>query len=124
MGQGVIRMKRVLSGGALAGLVWLAGCAVDGKWSLTSVEPSAARRDFQYEVLTLEKDGSFYAEAREGTGETRTTSGTYRYEKGVLALREHDGEEHAYDASVSSDQMKLKRPWQDRQLVARFERKQ
>lgn len=99
-----------------------AGCSVQGKWSLSSVEPSAARRDFQYEVLSLEKDGSFYAEAREGG--TRTTSGTYRYENGVLSLREHDGEEHAYDADVSADRMNLKQPWQDRQLVAKFERTQ
>ena len=103
-------------------LLSVAGCAVQGKWSLSSVEPSAARRDFQYEVLTLENDGSFYAEAREGA--TKTTSGTYRYENGVLSLREHNGQERAYDAQVTSDQMKLKQPWQDRQLVACFERKQ
>lgn len=103
-------------------LVVLTGCSVQGNWSLASVEPSAARRDFEYETLTLQKDGSFYAEGRERG--TRTTSGTYRYEKGVLALREHDGEEHAYEADVAPDKMKLKQTWQDRQLVAHFDRKQ
>jgi hypothetical protein len=115
-------MRQLLRLSIIGSLLALAGCSVQGKWSLASVEPSAARRDFQYEVLNLEKDGSFYAEAREGA--TRTTSGTYRYENGVLALREHDGEEHTYNADVSADQMKLKQPWQDRQLVAHFERKQ
>lgn len=100
----------------------LAGCSIHGKWSLASVEPSAARRDFQYEVLTLEKDGSFYAEAREPA--TKTTSGTYRYDDGVLWLREHDGEEHSYEAEVAGECLKLKQPWKDRQLVARFERKE
>jgi hypothetical protein len=103
-------------------LLGATGCAVQGKWSLASVEPSAARRDFQYEVLTLENDGSFYAEAREGR--TKTTSGTYRFERGVLSLREHDGEEHAYDAQVSADELKLATTWEDRKLVARFDRKQ
>lgn len=102
-------------------LAALTGCSVHGKWSLADVEPSAARRDFQYEVLTLQPDGSFYAEAREGA--TRTASGTYRYEDGVLSLREHDGEEHAYEAEVGSDRMKLSQTWQDRRLVARFDRK-
>lgn len=109
----------------LAACVVLAatGCSVVGKWELTAVEPTAARRDFQYEVLTLEKDGSFYAEGREGA--TKTTSGTYRYEGGVLALREHDGEEHTYRAEcASAEQMKLKDTWKDRELVAVFARKE
>src|SRR5262245_27454379 len=105
-----------------------AGCSVVGKWELASVDPSAARRDFQYETLTLEKDGSFYAESREGAAippGTKTTSGTYRYQDGVLALREHDGEEHTYRAQCpSGDRMKLKDTWKDRELVAVFERKQ
>lgn len=116
-----MRNRRVIAsmlGGLLLGMT---GCGVQGKWSLSSVEPSAARRDFKYEVLTLEKDGSFYAEAREGG--TKTSSGTYRYEHGVLSLREHDGDEHAYDASVGCCKMKLKQSWQDRQLVAEFEKK-
>jgi hypothetical protein len=102
-------------------LLGMTGCSIHGKWSLASVEPSAARRDFQYEVLSLEKDGSFYAEAREPV--TRTTSGTYRHDDGVLSLREHDGEEHAYQTEVAGECLKLKQPWQDRQLVATFERK-
>lgn len=115
-------MVRTLGLGVLALTMLVAtGCGVQGKWSLASVEPSAARRDFQYEVLTLEGDGSFYAEARDGN--TRTTSGTYRYEKGVLSLREHDGEEHAYDAEVNGNTLKLKQTWEDRKLVASFDRK-
>lgn len=104
-------------------LLTAAGCSVVGKWELATVDPSAARRDFKYEVLTLEKDGSFYAEGREGA--TKTTSGTYRYEGGVLALREHDGEEHTYRAECpSAERMKLKDTWKDRELVAVFERKE
>jgi hypothetical protein len=112
-------LRKAVLGSAMF-LAVFTGCAIEGKWSLAAVEPSAARRDFQYETLTLEDDGSFYAEARER--ETQTTSGTYRYENGVLALREHDGEEHAYDAELTADKLKLKQPWQDRQLVAKFDR--
>jgi hypothetical protein len=104
-------------------LISTTGCSVQGKWQLETVEPSAARRDFQYEVLTLEKDGSFYAEAREIAKDTRTTSGTYRYEDGVLALREHDGEERTYRAECpSAKRLKLKDTWKDRELVATFAR--
>jgi len=28
----------------------VSGCAVTGKWDLAAVEPTAARRDFKYEV--------------------------------------------------------------------------
>ena len=97
------------------------GC-VCGKWSLSSVEPSAARRDFRYDVLTLEQDGSFYAETRQP--EPKTTSGTYRMEQGTLSLSEHDGRQYTYNAEVSGNMLKLKQPWKDRELVASFERKQ
>jgi hypothetical protein len=40
----------------------------------------------------------------------------------VLWLREHDGEEHSYEADVSSECLMLKQPWKDRQLVATFDR--
>ena len=42
----------------------------------------------QTESLTLERDGSFYAEAK--LPETKTTSGIYRYDAGVLNLKEHE----------------------------------
>lgn len=101
-----------------------AGCSMVGKWSLTNVEPSAARRDFQYEVLTLEKDGSFYAEAKEPT--TRTTSGTYSHKDKMLTLAEHNGDKHTYEAELleSGNKLRLKEIWKDRQLVADFDRKQ
>jgi hypothetical protein len=107
----------------LGGATMLSGCAVTGKWDLAAVEPTAARRDFKYEVLTLQKDGTFYAEAREPV--TMTTSGTYRFEKGVLSLAEHNGARHTYDAQLldGGQRLALKEPWQDRVLVASFERK-
>lgn len=100
------------------------GCSVAGKWSLASVDPSAARRDFPFEVLTLEEDGSFYAEAREA-GKTRSTSGTYRYENEVLTLKEHDGEVNTFRAEMpNNNELHLERSWQDRVVIGRMERKE
>jgi hypothetical protein len=76
----------------------IAGCHEPaGKWSLASVEPTAAQRDVEFHSLTLQKDGTFYAEAREGAG-IESVSGTYYMDNGVLVLTEHDGEVHGYDA--------------------------
>jgi hypothetical protein len=42
-------MSRILLIAAASALLSLsAGCSIHGKWSLASVDPSAARRDFQY----------------------------------------------------------------------------
>jgi hypothetical protein len=107
---------------ALLATTALTGCAVTGKWALESVNPTAAQRDFKYEVLTLQKDGTFYAEAREPA--TESTSGTYRFENGVLSLKEHNGAQHTYEAVLkSNDRLQLKEPWKDRILVADFNRK-
>lgn len=114
-------MRRGIFAVSVMTLALSAGCSVNGKWSLATVEPTAARRDFPYEVLTLQRDGSFYAEAREP--HTTTTSGTYRYQDGVLTLQEQDGELNTFTAKmVSADELRLERPWKDRVLVARLER--
>lgn len=110
---------RLAIGVALPGTA--SGC-VCGEWSLSAVEPSAVRRDFRYDVLTLEQDGSFYAETRQP--EPKTTSGTYRMEQGMLSLSEHDGRHYTCNAEVSGNMLKLKQPWKDRERVASFERKQ
>jgi len=103
----------------LAGLVALPGCAdISGKWSLATVEPTAARRDFEYEVLTLQPDGTFYAEARE-IG-TESTSGTYTFGGGRLALKEHDGERQVFRARFDDGgrELRLARDWEDSELEA------
>ncbi|MBL8880184.1 MAG: response regulator [Phycisphaerales bacterium] len=86
---------------ATAGSILAIGCGVNGNWSLGTVDPSASRRYVEYHTLTLQKDGTFYAEAKEESG-IKTTSGTYTYKDGVLHLVAHDGESHTYDAKVKS----------------------
>lgn len=101
-------------------VVGLTGCSIQGKWSLAEVEPTAARREAQYEVLTLQKDGSFYAEAKERG--VQTTSGTYSFENDTLTLREHDGEQNAYPAKLSGDELRLEHIWQGQKVEMRYER--
>jgi hypothetical protein len=103
----------------LGTLIALPGCAdIAGKWSLAEVEPTAARRDFEYEVLTLQPDGTFYAEARE-IG-TESTSGTYTFGGGHLSLKEHDGERQVYRARFENAgrELHLARDWEDSSLEA------
>jgi hypothetical protein len=113
----------VFSMGALA--LFTVGCSMEGQWSLKEVTPTAAQRDFQYRTLTLQDDGSFYAEASEGE-HIRTTSGTYEYDpqKKTLHLEEHDGECHTYDAEfkAAGQELQLAQFWNGGKLEARFER--
>lgn len=108
---------------SLAALL-ITGCGVNGKWSLARVEPDAARRDVEFHSLRLDKDGSFYAEASEGT--IKTTSGTYTFKDDVLELRAHDGERHSYDARLenSGNELVLESLWQGKKLVMRYERRE
>lgn len=80
-------------------VLMLSGCGVNGNWSLGTVDPTASRRNVEFHSLTLQKDGTFYAEAKEGS-DIKTTSGTYTYRDGILHLTSHDGESHTYDAKV------------------------
>lgn len=107
---------------ALLAAMVLSGCTVVGKWSLASVDPEAARRDFEYTSLTLQKDGTFYAEEEENG--IKTTSGTYSYGDGVLSLSAHDGERHTYDAHIRGDRLHLEEVWKGQKLKAEFERKE
>lgn len=98
----------------------LTGCAtMEGKWSLAKVNPTAARDDFAYSSLTLQKDGTFYAEAKEPTG-SRTVSGTWTMHNGLLSLKEESGERHVYDAKVmdGGKQLMLVRHWNGQRLTA------
>jgi hypothetical protein len=101
------------------------GCAsIQGKWDLATVEPTAAQRDVEFRSLRLEKDGTFFAEATEGTG-IRTTSGTYSYDNGVLHLKAHDGEAQTYDAELegTGEVLRLANFWQGRRLNLKYERR-
>lgn len=98
-----------------------AGCSVKGKWSLAEVDPEAARRDFEYASLTLQDDGSFYAESQKPG--IHTTSGTYVYKNNVLTLTPHEGPQMSYDASMpDNDHLKLKKLWEGQKLVTTFKR--
>jgi len=117
-----VRNRREYRAPVLAGLgclIAVPGCAdISGKWSLAKVDPTAARRDFEYEVLTLQPDGTFYAEAREQGIES--TSGTYSFGGGHLALKEHDGERQVYRARFEEGgrELHLARDWEDSELEA------
>jgi len=101
---------------------WVAGCSMPGKWSLAKVEPTAGTRNAEFHSLTLQKDGTFYAEANEPGG-IKTTSGTYTYKHGILDLLAHDGERHTYDATfVNNNDLRLATTWQGQKLKMKYER--
>jgi hypothetical protein len=109
---------------ALAALLVMTGCGINGKWSLSTVSPTAARRDFEFQSLTLQRDGTFYAEALEPGGEIGTRSGTYTYKDGTLQLVAHDGESYTYDAKLrGANDLELKRGWDGRTLEAELVRR-
>jgi hypothetical protein len=97
------------------------GCSIEGKWNMQKIEPTAAVRDFEFTVLTLQKDGTYYAER---TDVNRTTSGTYTFNGEMLILREHGGEVLTYVARLSPDgkTLELARGWRDRDIEAKFGR--
>ena len=106
----------------LATFVSLAGCSIPGKWTLAEVDPTAATRDTEFHSLTLQKDGTFYAEAKEPGG-IKTTSGTYTYKHGVLDLVAHDGERHTYDAQMlNNNDLRLATTWQGKKLKLKYDR--
>jgi hypothetical protein len=115
-------MKRTMKLANAVLLVLLAGCSVEGKWTLTEVDPTAARRDFEYESLTLQEDGTFYAESRGPTG-IETSSGTYTHENGTLNLESHDGERHTYNTRFLTERhLRLQGFWNGQKVYAKFER--
>lgn len=100
-----------------------AGCSVEGKWSVAEVDPTAARRDFPFESLTLQDDGTFYAEAKTGAG-VETMSGQYSHDNKTLTLRPHDKDPIAYDTRfLTADRIELSGHWEGRKLVAEMERR-
>lgn len=136
-------MRRMANVFIPVGLLWLTGCSITGKWSLASIEPEAARRDFEFASLTLQKDGSFYAESHttvvaqaqvqtEAGGSfhaeakepgIRTTSGTYVFRDGTLTLTTHAGVQVPFDAAVEdANRLRLEKFWQGRKVKARFNR--
>lgn len=110
---------------ALAGLAMVVtGCSLEGKWSLAEVEPTAARRDFEFESLTLQDDGTFYAESRGANG-IETSSGTYTHENNTLNLRAHSGEQHTYNTKfITATRLQLQGFWDGRKVYAEFDRKE
>ena len=119
------KMYRIRLIGAVLPLALVSACAsMNGKWSLAEVDPTAARRDFSFQSLTLQDDGTFYAERKE-MGKTKSVSGTWTYEDGVLSLRQHDGERHTYDAKLedSGKKLTLVRFWNGQHMTAQLEKR-
>lgn len=112
------RRRRLRTMGACVGLVLftalLSGCSIHGKWSVAHLDPDAARRDFALSSLTLQRDGTFYAESDGGAG-IKTTSGTYIYD---------DGAQQTYDAKLEGNTLKLTRHWKGGRVTARLEREE
>jgi len=108
----------------MAAAILLTGCAIEGTWSLEKVNPTAARRDFDFQTFTLQNDGSYYAQSLEPpAGEIATTSGTYKFKDGELTLVSQNGEKHSYDAKLNGDQLVLERPWREGVIKATMVRK-
>jgi hypothetical protein len=122
------------------------GCSVVGKWQLSTIDPTAAMRDFEYHAFTLQKDGTFYGEAErtevadfsvqagegafraEGQHELKgimTTSGVYRYDERTLTLTPHEGKQVTYEARLidSGNKLELEKIWKDRKVKAIFQRR-
>lgn len=105
-------------------VLFIGACAsMEGKWSVSHVDPTAARRDFAFDSVTLQQDGTFYAEAHE-YGDIVTVSGTWSLNEGILSLEEQDGERHTYDARLvgGGNRMELIRHWNGRRLTATLDR--
>lgn len=106
-------------------LALMTGCAtMEGKWSLAKVDPAAAHRAFAFKSLALQSDGTFYAET-EGMSGTEAVSGTWDLRKGVLSLKEQDGEQHSYNAKLMAggQRLELMRHWEGRRMTAVLEKK-
>ena len=108
----------------LHGIV-LAGCTAPGKWSLAEVDPSAFRAQFSPHVLTLQKDGTYYAERPTGGTETGHWEWNGPITGGLLVLGGRSGESESYNASMpDNDTLILKTDIAGEPATARFKRKQ
>lgn len=96
---------------ACAGCLLLAGCGVEGKWKLVSIEPESAVPGYRFVSATLEKNGTYEAEAEVGQ-DVKVSSGTYVYENGQLIFTDSDGQKHAYDAKVGFNTLELTRDFE------------
>lgn len=113
---------RMVAGFLGLAAVLASGCtSIVGRWSLAGVDPEAARRDVKYHTLTLQKDGTFYADAKEAPG-IRTTSGTYSYRKNILHLQTHDGDHFSYDAKIEGNNLWLENFWQGQKIKMKYEK--
>lgn len=137
-------MRRLVWSVLFLSLSVFSGCStVAGKWTLVTVEPEAARREIEYASLTLQKDGSFYAEAQNDVPGTdvvvvtkdttvvtetdkpgiQSTSGTYEFKDNTLALRPHEGKVVAYDAKLDGgSQLKLEKFYGAQKVKCTFKR--
>ena len=108
----------------LQGIV-LTGCSAQGKWSLAEVDPSAFRAQFSPHVLTLQKDGTYYAERPTGVTETGHWEWNGPITGGLLVLGGRAGESESYNASMpDNDTLILKTDIYGEPATARFKRKQ
>ena len=114
--------KLVRMGSVMLALTLLTGCSLRGNWSLTEVDPDAARGDFEYSTLKFQKDGTFYAQGKDAMDHSETVSGTYDYNGRTLHLAPRDGADTTYDADLKGNTLYLERFWEDQKLRATFER--
>lgn len=102
-----------------AALALTTGC-VHGHWELTNVRPDAGRGDVDFQTLTLQRDGSYFAQTND-TAEP--VSGTYTYDHGILDLQDTRGERNTYEAKVVGRELRLQRLWEGQRLVMVYERR-
>ncbi len=60
-------------------LFGLAGCGIQGKWTLQSVTPESARQDLRFGDITLKDDKTYEAVAKYD-GKTETSTGKYVFD--------------------------------------------
>jgi hypothetical protein len=79
-------------------LLALVGCGVQGTWKLESWEPESAA-DYAFAKIVLNEDGTFSAEAAEGS-KLESTAGKYEFAEGKLTFTLDDGRTRTYDADL------------------------
>lgn len=95
-------------GAAVAAVLLVTGCADHtGKWVLDTIDPPDARGQYQFANITLNKDGTYWAE-REVGGKMEKNTGTYTFENGTLAFKNAAGKTITYDAQMMDMNNKMK----------------
>ncbi len=99
-------------------------CTATGKWTLQTTDPSAVRADFCPHTLTLQEDGTFYADTNKQL-RTGVWSWNGSMADGLLVLDERGGGSDSFKASIPNNQtLVLQTDLEGRAVTGTYDRKQ